>query len=64
MYFFSEKIDVNGENTHELYNWIKARSKYNIFFTIIRWNYEKFLILNNNVIGRYAPAIVLDINVV
>lgn len=52
-----EKIDVNGENTHDLYKYLKGEAK--VFFSKkIKWNFTKFLIdSDGNVIKRYAPTI-------
>ncbi|HAW08332.1 MAG: glutathione peroxidase [Chloroherpetonaceae bacterium] len=49
------KIDVNGENAHPLYQYLKANSQDN---ADIRWNFTKFLIdKNGNIIKRYEPAV-------
>lgn len=51
-----EKIDVNGENAHPLYKYLKNESK-GVFSKEIKWNFTKFLIdTNGNVIKRYAPT--------
>ena len=52
-----EKIDVNGENEHPLYKYLKSQTK-SIFGSKIKWNFTKFLIdINGNVIKRYAPTV-------
>lgn len=51
-----EKIDVNGDNAHPLYNYLKSQSK-SIFGQDIKWNFTKFLIdAEGRVIKRYAPT--------
>lgn len=51
------KIDVNGENTHELYKYLKSNSQGFMGTDIIKWNFTKFLIdKNGNIIKRYAPS--------
>lgn len=51
-----EKIDVNGENAHPLYKFLKNESK-GVFSKEIKWNFTKFLIdANGNIIKRYAPT--------
>lgn len=51
-----EKIDVNGENAHPLYKYLKDESK-GIFSKEIKWNFTKFLIdSNGKIIKRYAPT--------
>jgi len=50
------KIDVNGDNTHPLYQFLKWE-KWGIFGDDIKWNFTKFLIDRRwNVIERYAPT--------
>jgi len=51
------KIDVNGDNTHTLYTYLKEHSS-GIFGTdIIKWNFTKFLVdKHGKVIKRYSPS--------
>jgi glutathione peroxidase len=50
-----EKIDVNGENAHPLYKYLKNEAK-GILSKEIKWNFAKFLIdSEGNVVTRYAP---------
>ncbi|WP_455537762.1 glutathione peroxidase [Terrisporobacter sp.] len=52
-----EKIDVNGENEHPLYKYLKSQAK-GIMGNKIKWNFTKFLIdRDGNVIKRYAPTV-------
>ncbi len=51
-----DKINVNGENAHPLYKYLK-KEKSGIFGGLIKWNFTKFLIdKNGNVVERYAPT--------
>lgn len=51
-----EKIDVNGDNTHPIFRYLK-KSIWNLFGNKIKWNFTKFLIdSNGNVVKRYAPV--------
>ncbi len=51
------KLDVNGANTHPLYQFLKKKKK-GLFTSTIKWNFTKFLIdREGNVIKRYAPAV-------
>lgn len=51
------KIDVNGENTHPLYKYLKENSKGILGTDAIKWNFTKFLVdKNGKVIKRYAPS--------
>lgn len=50
------KIEVNGENEHPLYTYLK-NEKRGVFGKSIKWNFTKFLIdKQGNVIKRYAPT--------
>ncbi|HBJ1652101.1 MULTISPECIES: glutathione peroxidase [Clostridium] len=50
-----EKIDVNGKNTHPIYQYLKNETK-GVLSKEIKWNFTKFLIdVEGNVIKRYAP---------
>lgn len=51
------KIDVNGENTHPLYKYLKESKKGLLGSEAIKWNFTKFLVdKNGNVLDRFAPA--------
>jgi len=50
------KIDVNGENTHPLYQWLKKEAKGLLGSESIKWNFTKFLVdAEGGVVKRYAP---------
>ncbi|MFA7268648.1 MAG: glutathione peroxidase [Sterolibacterium sp.] len=50
------KIEVNGANTHPLYQFLKAQKR-GLLSKAIKWNFTKFLIdRNGKVVKRYAPA--------
>ncbi len=51
------KVDVNGDNEHPLFAWLKSQKK-GIFGTAaIKWNFSKFLIdANGDVIKRYGSG--------
>jgi len=49
------KIDVNGENTHLLYRFLKEQ-KSGFLNSEIKWNFTKFLVdRDGKVVQRYAP---------
>lgn len=55
------KIDVNGENAHPLYNFLKAKAPGILSTQDIKWNFTKFLVdREGNVVARYAPATTPD----
>ncbi len=50
-----EKIEVNGENQHPLYEHLKS-SKKGLFTDNIKWNFTKFLVdKNGEVVERFSP---------
>ena len=50
------KIEVNGEKTHPLYQWLKKEAKGLLGSESIKWNFTKFLVdADGNVVKRYAP---------
>lgn len=51
----TSKIEVNGEDAHPLYKWLKNESG----GADIQWNFEKFLIgKDGRIIKRYSPKTV------
>ncbi len=51
------KIDVNGANTHPLYEYLKAEGKGILGSEPIKWNFTKFLVdKTGHVTKRYAPS--------
>lgn len=50
------KIDVNGENAHPLFQYLK-NEKGGMLSNDIKWNFTKFLIdREGNIVERYAPT--------
>ncbi|MCX8054303.1 MAG: glutathione peroxidase [Ignavibacteria bacterium] len=50
-----DKIEVNGENAHPLYKFLKANAK-GFINDEIKWNFTKFLVnQNGDVVDRFAP---------
>jgi glutathione peroxidase len=51
------KIEVNGANTHPLYQYLKSEAKGLLGSEAIKWNFTKFLIdKDGNVVRRFAPT--------
>lgn len=51
------KIDVNGENTAPLYNYLKRKQRGLLWMDSIKWNFTKFLVdREGNIVERYAPS--------
>lgn len=53
------KIDVNGDNTHPVYQWLKSQPKgRGTMGNAIKWNFTKFLLdREGNVVGRYGSIV-------
>jgi glutathione peroxidase len=51
-----EKIDVNGNNAHPIFKYLKSKEK-GVLTSKIKWNFTKFLIdKEGNVVKRYSPT--------
>ena len=51
-----DKIDVNGDDAHPLYQWLRTE-KGGLLGSAIKWNFTKFLVGRDGaVIKRYAPT--------
>ncbi len=51
-----EKVEVNGEGAHPLYNWLKAEKPGILGTRNIKWNFTKFLVnREGEVVERFAP---------
>ncbi|MBL7715449.1 MAG: glutathione peroxidase [Bdellovibrionales bacterium] len=51
------KVDVNGPNTHPVYEFLKSEKKGFLGSQAIKWNFTKFLVdKDGNVLKRYAPT--------
>ncbi len=49
------KVDVNGDDAHPLYGWLKGE-KSGVLGGAIKWNFTKFLVnRDGEVVKRYAP---------
>jgi len=55
------KIDVNGNNAHPIYKYLKSELKGGIFGSSIKWNFAKFLIdKNGKPYKRFSPTTTPD----
>ena len=49
------KVDVNGENAHPLFQYLKEKAPGVLGTKAIKWNFTKFLVdRNGNVVARFA----------
>lgn len=54
----AEKVEVNGENRHPLYEELTAVADDEGHTGDIRWNFEKFLVdADGNIVARFAPQV-------
>lgn len=52
-----KKVDVNGPNTHPVYEFLKSEKKGFLGTGQIKWNFTKFLVdSEGKVLKRYAPT--------
>ena len=52
-----EKIDVNGDEAHPLYQWLRNQ-KSGVLGNRIKWNFTKFLVnRDGQVVDRFAPTV-------
>uniref|UniRef100_A0AAY4EAM3 Glutathione peroxidase n=1 Tax=Denticeps clupeoides TaxID=299321 RepID=A0AAY4EAM3_9TELE len=50
------KIEVNGDNAHPLWKWLKQQNQLGLKWISIKWNFTKFLInREGQVVKRYSP---------
>ncbi|HVB19650.1 MAG TPA: glutathione peroxidase [Acidimicrobiales bacterium] len=52
-----EKIDVNGEHRHPIYDELTKVADAEGYDGDIRWNFEKFLVRPDGTIERFAPLV-------
>ena len=52
-----QKVDVNGDNPHPLFKYLKKQAPGVLGTEAIKWNFTKFLVdQNGKVLERYAPT--------
>jgi glutathione peroxidase len=52
------KVEVNGENAHPLFQYLKEEAPGDQELSDIAWNFAKFLVdRNGQVVSRYAPTV-------
>ncbi len=52
----ADKIDVKGENTAAIYQWLTQKAKNGILDASISWNFNKFLLDENGKMIAYYPS--------
>lgn len=56
-FLMSEKVDVNGDKAHPLFQYLSKQAKGVLGTESIKWNFTKFLVQKNGeVYDRYAPT--------
>lgn len=57
----SSKLEVNGDDAHPLWRWMRDAEPGVLGTTAVKWNFTKFLIgRDGQVIARYAPTTAPD----
>ena len=58
-FFVSEKIDVNGVNTHPVYNFLRTNmpTNPNAQTSLIPWNFSKILVDGEGEVKSFYPPI-------
>ena len=52
----NQRIEVNGESTHQVFEWLKAEAPGILGNQAIKWNFTKFLVnRKGQVLERFAP---------
>ena len=52
----ADKVDVKGENTAAIYQWLTQKSKNGVVDATISWNFNKFLLDENGKMIAYFPS--------
>ncbi|OEJ98541.1 glutathione peroxidase [Flavivirga aquatica] len=53
-FLITEKIDVKGNNKHQLYSWLTQKINNRQFDSSVKWNFQKYLVdTNGNLIDYY-----------
>ena len=52
-----EKIEVNGEGRHPIYDELTAVADGEGYSGDVRWNFEKFLVSGDGTVQRFAPQV-------
>jgi glutathione peroxidase len=57
----TEKLDVNGANRHQLFDWLTATADADGRAGEVDWNFEKFLVAPSGAVrGRFRPTVAPD----
>lgn len=55
-FLMTQKIDVKGDNQHDVYKWLTAKQYNKIKDVNVRWNFGKFLVDENGKFIEYFPS--------
>jgi glutathione peroxidase len=54
----TDKLDVNGQHSHPLYEWLTAASDADGEAGEVQWNFEKFLVSpSGEIVARFRPTV-------
>ena len=52
----ADKVDVKGDNTSAIYQWLTQKAKNGVLDATISWNFNKFLLDENGKMIAYFPS--------
>ncbi|MES2780067.1 MAG: glutathione peroxidase [Bacteroidota bacterium] len=55
-FLLTEKIDVKGDNQHDVYKWLSNKEYNKVKDVNVRWNFGKFLVDENGKLLEYFPS--------
>jgi glutathione peroxidase len=53
-FLMMEKINVKGDSASEIYKWLTTKSKNGVMNSVVRWNFQKYMIDENGFLVDYA----------
>lgn len=57
-FLMASKIDVKGDNQHDIYSWLTSKDKNGVENSSVSWNFEKYLIDENGaLIGHFKSQV-------
>lgn len=56
-FLMTEKVDVKGDNKHELYNWLTNKELNGYKSSTVKWNFQKYLVDENGHLIDYFYSV-------
>jgi glutathione peroxidase len=61
-FILTEKIEVKGENQHELYAWLTEKELNGVKNSTVKWNFQKYLVDENGQLIEYFNSAIGPLN--